>query len=275
MREKGQFAEARHEFHRALALAEQGPTVDPLQLVPLLNDIGVIGKYRGDFDEAESAYRRALRIVNEREDGQVELRASLLHNIAGLAHARGDAVAAESVAREGIALRERSAATNPLDLAADRAALAAILVDLHQTDEAHELLADVIAVFERRYGPEHYEVAVALHNLGSLEHRAGDFQSAAANLDRSAEIKRLALRPDHPDLAITLHNLACAQTELGLVSQAITSLREAITLLTDVVATDHPTLKSCHKRLMFLADSPLEPAARSRHGHSSNSMEDN
>lgn len=253
LRGKGLLSEARREFHHALALAEQEPAVDPLNLVPLLNDIGVIGKYRGDFDEAGSAYRRALGIVNERGSDQVALRASLLHNIAGLAHARGEAVAAESVAREGIALRTSSAATNPLELAADRAALAAILVDLRQPDEARDLLTEVIAVFEQSYGPEHYEVAVALHNLGSLEHRSGDYEAAAATLDRAAKIKRLALGSDHPDLAVTLHNLACAQTELGQVRDATESLREAITLLTDVVASDHPTLNSCRARLIRLA----------------------
>nr|WP_026163798.1 tetratricopeptide repeat protein [Kribbella catacumbae] len=181
LREKGLLSEARREFHRALALAEHVPTVGPLELVPLLNDIGVIGKYRGDFDEAASAYRRALRIVNECGSDQLDLRASLLHNIAGLAHARGEVAAAESAAREGIALRLTSAATDPLDLAADRAALAAILVDLGEKAEARELLIDVLAVFEDSFGPEHYEVAVTLHNLGSLEHRSGNFEAAAAN----------------------------------------------------------------------------------------------
>ncbi|WP_020392969.1 tetratricopeptide repeat protein [Kribbella catacumbae] len=220
-----------------------------MQSLPLLNDIGVAGKYRGDFDEAASADRRAFGIVNECGSDQLELRASLLHNIAGLAHARGEGMAAESTAREGIALRLASAATTPLDLATDRAALAAILVDLGQSVEARELLTDVLAVFEQTYGPEHYEVAVTLHNLGSLEHRSGDFEAATEALTRAVQIKRLALDRDHPDLAISLHNLACAQSALGLADQATESFREAITLLTGAVASDHPTLASCRDRL--------------------------
>ncbi len=65
LRESGLLSEARREFHRALAPAEQEPTLDPLNLVPLPNDIGVTGKDRGEFGEADSAYRRALRIANE------------------------------------------------------------------------------------------------------------------------------------------------------------------------------------------------------------------
>lgn len=246
-------SEARREFHRALALAEEDRSLDPLSLVPLLNDIGVTGKYRGDFDEAASAYDRALKVVDTGEVGTAVLRAMLLHNIAGLAHARGEPAAAESAAREGIALRLAAATVEPLDLAADQAALAAILVDLGQVLEAQELLTRVLRVFESTYGPEHYEVGVTLHNLGSLQHRCGNFKSAATTLTRAVKIKRAVLAPSHPDLAISLHNLACAQAKLGHNHRAAESLREVLTLLSGSVADGHPTLLSARNRLSSLS----------------------
>ncbi len=260
-RQAGRLTEARDELRAALALAEQDRAHDSLQLVALLNEIGIVGKYRGDFADAAAAYDRALRILDDSGTEMTDMQASLLHNIAGLAHARGDAVGAISAAREGIAVRLASACTDPLDLAKDRAALAAILIDLHQTDEARDLLEEVLVVLEGAYGPESHEVAVALHNFGSLEYRCGDCEAAASMLDRSIRVKRTTLGTNHPDLAIGLHNLACAQAEVGLINQAIDSLEEAIALLAESVAANHPTLRSARQRLARLhqvAGSPTE-----------------
>ena len=51
-----------------------------------------------------------------------------------------------------------------MDVAADIAALAAILDGQGKYDESEPLYRRVLAIFVRAYGAEHYEVAVNLNN---------------------------------------------------------------------------------------------------------------
>lgn len=213
-----------------------------------LNALGIAGKQRGDFDAAAAAYRQALTIIDRMtgDPGADDVRATLLHNRAGLAHAAGDPAAAEPLARAGLALRLATSG-DPLAVATDRAALAAILVDLGRFAEARELLAAVIGEFERRQ--ETYELAVALHNLGSLEHKVGQQAAALGHLQRSLDLKHRQLGHDHVDLAITWHNLGCVQAASGRAVEAAASFEQALRLLAPAVAPDHPTLLACRRRL--------------------------
>jgi tetratricopeptide (TPR) repeat protein len=240
----GRYAHARRLFIAALRIAENDLDEDAPEVVPILNGLGLVGKYTGDFSRSELAYRRALRIAEE-----PELRAGLLHNLAGVLHARGDAAMAEPIARAGIALRGPGS-----ERLADEAALAAILIDLSRLTDARAILAATLAEYERTYGPDHYEIGVTLHNLGSLEFRLGHHAEAADLLGRSVRIKENHLGGYDPDLAITVHNLGCAQAALGQSKVAIASFRRAISLLTGAVEPHHPTLLSCHQRLALLTN---------------------
>jgi tetratricopeptide (TPR) repeat protein len=216
--------------------------VDSAELAAVLNELGMVGKYSGDFADAERAYRRALAIYEECGLGTSTQAASVLHNLGGLAHARRDFVEAESFARQGIAIREAAEGAAGRQLTEDRAALAAILVDLDKHDEARSILIDVVASLQRRSPPEPFEVAVALHNLGSLQFRLGEVGEAERTLRRALVLKEEALGPNHPDLAITLHNLACCLDELGRTEPAGQLFRRAIRILEPAVVPDHPTL---------------------------------
>jgi len=224
--------------------ARHGPMAG--ELVPLLNELGMIGKYRGDFEAAEHAYREALAVCRYRGEVASEDVASLLHNLAGLAHARGDPVAAEPIARQGLAMRAKPEGPPAL---ADRAALAAILVDLNRLGEAEAILAEVLAEYVRLHGPVHFDVAVTLHNLGSLRFRDGRFDEAAQTLRRAFEMKRTILGSDHPDLAITLYNLARCAQHRGDVDEAVACFLRAMEILEPRVVPTHPTLVACRARL--------------------------
>ena len=255
-REAGDYLAADAAARDGIAAVEStlGPTA--VELAVLLNELGMIGKYRGSFAEADQLYRRALAIHESLGDMACDNVAAILHNRAGLAHARGDAEAAEPLARHGIAVRRALADPEPLALAADRVALAAILIDLARLDEAYELLRETRDDYEAVCGPAHYEIAITLHNLGSLEYRRGDFAAAAATLQEAAAIKRASLGSRNPDLAITLHNQARCAEELGDAHAAIDYLREAIDLLDGIVADTQPTLVACRARLSLLS-SPI------------------
>jgi tetratricopeptide (TPR) repeat protein len=248
-RDAGDYLLAEKLARDGIAAVEVTLGPNAVELAVLLNELGVVGKYRGNFVEAEQLYRRALAI---HESGGIAASANvaaILHNLAGVAHARGDARSAEPIARRGVAIREALADADPSALAGDRAALAAILIDAGKLSEARALLDDVLRDYEQRYGPVDHEVGVALHNLGSLQYRDGDVAAAETTLRRAAVIKRAVLGPQNPDLAITFYNLACCAQSLGNIDEAITHLRHAIEVLEVVVSETQPTLVACRRKL--------------------------
>ena len=94
--------------------------------------------------------------------------AAVWHNLGGIRHASGDLATAERFARHGLTIRLAALGDDDLAVAADRAALAPIVDGLGRHDEADTLIRQALAVFVAQLGAEHYEVAVALHNLAAV-----------------------------------------------------------------------------------------------------------
>ena len=83
-------------------------------------------------------------------------------------------------------------------MAADVAALAAILDGQGKYDEAEALYRRALTIFERVYGPDHYEVAVTCNNLAALSYAKGDDakgdeMKAESLYRRALAIKEVAL----------------------------------------------------------------------------------
>jgi tetratricopeptide (TPR) repeat protein len=133
------------------------------------------------------------------------------------------------------------------DLAADKAALAAILDGAGKHEEAERLLREALALFERLFGEAHYEVAVNLNNLAAIHHRRGDEPQARELYERALAIKQKLLGAAHPDLAPTLANLAALHASAGRTAEARACYSRAIAVLDPIVEPDHPTLIACRE----------------------------
>jgi tetratricopeptide (TPR) repeat protein len=256
-REAGEYPRADAIAASAIAAVQRVLGPDSRELAVLINERGIIGKHLGRFADSERHYRRALAIYTRHGEVASADVAAILHNLGGLAHERGDHKAAYAYARRGLEVREALAEPDPLALAQDRAALAAVLVDLHRYHQAQTLLAGALATYQAWYGPWHYEVGVTLHNLGALAYRRGQAGAAADTLRRAYEVKRAVLGARHPDLAITLYAQARCSRELGDPQRAAALLRQACDLLGPVVPPDQPTLAACRRQL-----AELQPARR-------------
>lgn len=93
---------------------------------------------------------------------------------------------------------------DPLGVAADRSALAAILDAQGRHREALVPLHEALVLVETLLGRDHYEVALLLRTLGEIAERAGDLEQAAAHYRRALRIQRRLLGVGHPDVADTL-----------------------------------------------------------------------
>jgi tetratricopeptide (TPR) repeat protein len=197
----------------------------------------------GRWDEARAHYERALALLDRDPAAHSDDLATIWHNLGGIAHARGELVAAESAARRGLRIREMSG-SGPRLLAADGAALAAILDGLDGYDEAERLYRGAIAVFETE-PVDHLELALALGGLGAQYVRRGRAAEGVALLARAVEFKRQALGSRHPDTALTLHNFAVARDRAGDALGAAAAAREAMAVLEATLEPGHPRLVAC------------------------------
>ena len=60
----------------------------------------------------------------------------------------------------------------------------------------------------QHYGPDHYEVAVVLHNLGGVEAARGHQIAAIKAYTRALEIKQAVLGPQHHEVRILRDKLS-------------------------------------------------------------------
>jgi tetratricopeptide (TPR) repeat protein len=178
-------------------------------------------------------YHRALRMIcglNEPFD-QKEFVATLYHNLGGIEHARRRFALGLRYARRGIEIRKTVRPRDTLALAADEAALAAILSELGRASEAVVLSLRVLHQFRRSLGPKHCDVGFVLANLGCLYWRTGRPHSAERLLRHAVSILEEALGRTHPRTAIAVHNLALVCTQRRKLLESGMLYRRAVRIL--------------------------------------------
>jgi tetratricopeptide (TPR) repeat protein len=206
LRQLGQYREAEPVLRQALKLAELSR--DPELVVGALNDLGMWCKYSGNFAEGAIAYQRALAIALERFGEKHLTVATIYHNIGGLEHARGNFEAGETPARRACEIRRELLGSDHPDTVADECAYAGVLDGLERYTESRPIYERALAIFERCYGPEHFEVAATLHNLSAVDYAEGDVAPAQQRAARALTIKMKLFGNEHPECRLTARHLA-------------------------------------------------------------------
>jgi tetratricopeptide (TPR) repeat protein len=269
LRIRGRYDDAEPWLREAIALGETALGADDEDVVTAVNSLAVLFKYSGRFDDAAVLYARALAAA-ERSGASDESLATLLHNVGGLEHARGDYARGEPAARRSVELRERALGPDHPAVAADVAALAAIVDGLGRHDEAEAMYLRALATFERVYGPDHYEIAVNLNNLAGVRQAQGRLVDGEALYRRALTIKETLLGSEHPDVALTLNNLALLLDAMGKTSEAEPLYERALQILRARLDPRHPKVVACAKNYAgLLRDAGREAdalAIEGRHG---------
>ena len=245
MRIRGRYDEAEPCLREAIAIGEASLGGEDEDVVTAVNSLAVLFKYNGRFDDAAAMYARALRAA-EAAGANDESLATLLHNIGGLEHARGNYAAGEAPARRSVELRERALGPDHPHVAADLAALAAIVDGQGHHDEAEGMYERALGIFERTYGPDHYEIAVNLNNLAGVRHAQGRTADAESLYRRALAIKEALLGNDHPDVALSLNNLALL-LEGERAAEAGPLYQRALEIFVSRLDARHPKVIACAK----------------------------
>jgi tetratricopeptide (TPR) repeat protein len=212
----------------------------------LHNGMGVVNKDAGRYEAAAAHYAAALSLC---PDDDVNRRATLQHNVAGLAHVQRQFKRAEQPAREALRLRESLPDPSPTAVAADATVLGAVLAGAGRHTEAAALFRRAHQFWLGRFGPDHYEVAVNLHNLASSHQAQGHPAQALAEFSEALRIKTLVLGAEHPEVAALANNLGALHAEQHRTDEARQHYTSAVAVLTRTLGPDHPFTRQCAANL--------------------------
>ena len=187
----------------------------------LVNDLTV---HESRFDEA-----KALEPVAEaavlRAGSPPDLRGELLLKTAVSASNRGDADQAITRLRQAIPLLGEERRTRAESLLARALSM--------KLDHAGALvLAEkVLAEVERRYGPQHPNIADETQFLGQLYGDVGEFEKAEAMLERTLAIQIAVLGEDNVDVGMTLYTIGSTALNRGRYPEAKAAFVRAARIL--------------------------------------------
>jgi hypothetical protein len=97
-----------------------------------------------------------------------------------------------------------------------------------------------LTVFEDRYGPDHFEVAMTCANLAVLACDDGRFGEGESLGRRTLRILEATLGPDDAEVGLTLLNLAAAVAEQDRKGEAAALAARAEAILTARLPAGHP-----------------------------------
>ncbi len=102
------------------------------------------------------------------------------------------------------------------------------LKEAAQFEPAIRIVESLLAEEEKRLGPNHRRVAVALNNLGQLLQATNHLEQAELLMKRALEIDVASFGPHHPKVATRLNNLAHLLQETRRLSEAEPFYRRAL-----------------------------------------------
>jgi tetratricopeptide (TPR) repeat protein len=249
---RGQYREAEGCLRRALRLIAVRLVCPTLDHLHLWNELGMICKYSGKFAHANRCYRLALRYAPRLLAGPEchFFLANLYHNLGGVEHSRRRFRRGEGYARKSLQLRSKVAGAGSLAVAADKAALAAILDGQRKFVESEKLYRQALRTYRREYGASHPEIAVILNNLGALYQATARCGRAKYNYRAALEMKRIELGASHPDVAVTLNNLALCYRSRAKATRLC--FCRALRILDATLGDSHPNTRTVRSNFLRL-----------------------
>ena len=255
-RARAAYRDADRRLRRALGEARRRlPPRDPL-VASIWNNLGVLRKAEGRYAEAAACYRRARPLLGRRDR---DAHATLAHNLGGIEHARGRPAQAEPHARRAVELREAAHGRAHPAVAADLAALAAVVEARGRLTEAAALYRRALAIFRRTFGARSLERGLTLAGLAAVEQQRGRAPRARQLYGQALPLLTARLGPDHPDVALTLNNLAVLERDAGRLARAEALFGRAEDKLRRSAGARHPHTRLAAENRRAVQQSRTDP----------------
>ncbi|MGW7201638.1 tetratricopeptide repeat protein [Streptomyces chryseus] len=245
---QGDWAVAERLLLEAKECAARSCGGDPIELASSYNQLGILYKFVSRFDDAADAYEKARERLTAARFEDHPMMAAVLHNLGGLAFSRGDYASGQVVAERSVRLRATFRRAGEPEIAADKAALGALLAQQGRLDEAARDFEIAMETYARLFGGNHPEWAVNANNLAVVEARRGNHARAEQLLNQALAVKEKALGPDTVDVATTLINLVDLHLLTGRMQQAKVLWEKAEAIAHRQTSPEHPINRAVSER---------------------------
>ncbi|MBM4091190.1 MAG: tetratricopeptide repeat protein [Planctomycetes bacterium] len=240
----GEYRKAATHYQAALrALGSQEDLADPRAL-PVNIALGAALSELGEWDEARELLDRCLQAGRALGIEQAAVRDAVihLHKLAQMQDAKDDDVNTELVdlLSQHLAARRKGPAEDDRETLSAAQALAELLLDAGDHEEAWSLLQEVVTGRQRLLGPEHRDTLAAQHHLALSMLYQGKLTEAETALRANLEARRRLLGDTHLDTLESATDLAALRTVQNQLDEAETLFRQAHAGYREILGIEHP-----------------------------------
>ncbi len=230
--------EAIEALERAIELMDGSPEYDRGRGVTY-NVLGMAQQRAGDREAAEASFRTSIELHRRNLGDRHPTLANTLQNLSVLLRNLGEYDEAEALVRESLAIREAVYGDGgQVELSLNT--LGNLYRDTGRTEEAIQVLSDLLERRIARTGPNSTQVAVARNNLARALQNRGDWTEAEAHYLAGIEIFEEAGLTGTPGYLTFRTNLGRLYLESGDLDRAREILEETLAAREEVLGPDHP-----------------------------------
>jgi serine/threonine-protein kinase len=195
---------------------------------------------RGERLSAEQILDQGAARVERQLAGRPDVQAAVMDAIGQAQLGLGRAGAAKALLARVVALRRKTAASQPLELAASLEHLAGAVYDNSEIAAAEALLEEAVAL-RRRAGSDPLELAAALNKLGMTIALRDPSERVAALHREALEIARKAEGAEGPTVAETLLLMGRLARDQGDYARAESLYRQGLAIQRKFLSPKDPT----------------------------------
>jgi serine/threonine protein kinase/Tfp pilus assembly protein PilF len=201
-----EFDAAEAAYQRARAAMEKALGPDNIETIGNVRGLGIVALREGRLDDAEKFLEAAL--ASSLKGSHPDISASW-KALGELRLRQGRRDEALDLLKQALAHEHKISAPGHPATSHTLVLLADVLTAQGAREQAERHYRDALYIAEKAHGPNHVDVARALHGLGALliadrnASSATDRHEAAAVLERALTIRLARLGPSHPDTQAT------------------------------------------------------------------------
>lgn len=229
-REIGDYANARANYERAIALYSEVAGPDHPTVARVWSDLGGMLSMSGQPDDATRAYDEAERILVAAFGTESLEIATLYSGRSNVALLRGEFVVSAELCERVLRIREALLEPDHPAVATALANLGAARLAVGDAAAARPLLVRAVDIRRDKLGASHPLVAQALVNLGTVAVHLDDHRAAIGYLREALQIQRATLPATHHRTLSALVTLGDAHRHLQQLERAIATYDEIIAL---------------------------------------------
>ncbi len=257
----GDFATALEQFRRAHEARSELLGEDHPETLDSANNKGLALARLARHDEAVEWQERVLESRRRVLDETHPMISRTLHALGSIHWLAENVDEAGRWWREALALREAAEPVEPTELATTRNALALVLIEEEQYDQAEALYEQAYDDLVKAYGRSHLRVPMVLANQAIVHARRGNWERVIELHLEALDLRREIVGDVHPHVAHSLRNLAGIHLTIDEPEAAMDWLEQAEVVTEQVFENpDHPerqAIDSLRERIEdALAESP-------------------